>query len=91
MEPKAPSAPPTNGTVVNALYAWVMVNDDGDERVLTTKHGRKTVLLMDDNLPNVKLFRPLAQEEGNLHKRSVKLIRVSDVEVLKELEPRPYV
>jgi hypothetical protein len=74
------------GFVIERLWAYVAVHDDGDEGIIAAPIGGLTMPLVAADLRRVELLRPYAEVVARTFGKPVRLVRFdrrTDVEVIE--------
>lgn len=80
------TSPVKNKLVIQEIFAFVMLDDDGNEGIPAINHGGMTHPLMGADMARVESLRPHAKIFADALKKKIKLLKFSKREMLEEIE-----
>lgn len=73
--------------VINEMFAFVAINDEGDEGLMSMQTERGQLPLVGADMERIDLLRPLAQKFAKDCETEVRLMKFSQMEVLETYAP----
>jgi hypothetical protein len=71
--------------VIDAMYAWIVTDPDGEENVCIAEMGSVFLPLVSPDWTRIKGFRQQAEIARKKTRQSVRLVKFTQREVLEEL------